>query len=380
MATAYTPGLKVVARVPYTLKRLLPIPGEVLVEAGTVAAAERIVARTNLPGDVVPVNVSHQLGISPAEVPAALVAAPGMSIVTGQPLARTAGLFGWFPQVLASPAAGVLESVSQVTGQVMLRGDPRPIEVLAHVAGTVIRVFPGHGVEIASEVSLVQGIFGLGRETRGRLVLGSRPGVPLRPEELTESHRGGVVVTGARIELATLHRAVECGVSALVAAGIDDADLRELLGYDLGVAVTGTEQIGLTLVVTEGFGDISMSERTYALLESRFGEMASVSGATQIRAGVLRPEIVVPWTTGADSAERSDGTVAPAGVLDVGAVVRLIRDPWFGSIGTVCELPHEPRWLESGSKARVLVAELSGGERVVVPRANVELIETEVAL
>lgn len=376
MATAYTPGLKVVGRVPYRAKRLLPIPGELLVAEGAEVDAEQVVARTDLPGDVVPVNVAHQLGISPGEVPASLLASIGDHIETGRPLARTEGLFGWFPQMLASPVSGTLESSSLVTGQVMLRGQPRPVEVRAHVSGCVTRVFPGHGVEISSAVSLVQGIFGLGGETRGRLMRGSDPGHMLSREELTDAHRGAVVVTGARIELATLRRAVDVGVAAIVAAGIDDADLRELLGYDLGVAVTGTETIGLTLVITEGFGDIPMSRRTYGLLAERFGETASVSGATQIRAGVLRPEIVIPWPR--QDHPTSGAATRPAGLLEVGTPVRLIRDPWFGAIGTVRELPHEPQWLESGSRARVLVAELQDGTKVVVPRANVELIETEV--
>jgi hypothetical protein len=44
-------------------------------------------------------------------------------------------------------------------------------------------------------------------------------------------------------------------------------------------------------------------------------------------------------------------------------------------IGTVKDLPSEPQALESGSKARVLDVELTSGEVVTVPRANVELIE-----
>ena len=31
-----------------------------------------------------------------------------------------------------------------------------------------------------------------------------------------------------------------------------------MLGYDLGVAVTGSEKLGLTLIITEGFGEIAM--------------------------------------------------------------------------------------------------------------------------
>ena len=47
----------------------------------------------------------------------------------------------------------------------------------------------------------------------------------------------------------------------------------------------------------------------------------------------------------------------------------------FGLIGEVAGLPSEPQVLGSGSKARVLEVKLDSGESVVIPRANVELIE-----
>ena len=67
-----------------------------------------------------------------------------------------------------------------------------------------------------------------------------------------------------------------------------------LLGYDLGVAITGHEDIRPTLIITEGFGQIAMAGRTYELLAANAGRRASANGATQIRAGVLRPEIIIP--------------------------------------------------------------------------------------
>ncbi len=62
-------------------------------------------------------------------------------------------------------------------------------------------------------------------------------------------------------------------------------------------------------------------------------------------------------------------------VLRPGVAVRIIRDPFFGTIGTARSLPEKPKVLGSGSKARVLEVELPTGETVFVPRANVELIE-----
>jgi len=60
--------------------------------------------------------------------------------------------------------------------------------------------------------------------------------------------------------------------------------------------------------------------------------------------------------------------------LDIGTPVRIIRDPHFGLLGSVSALPEQPAVLGSGSKARVLEVALENGQRVTVPRANVELV------
>jgi hypothetical protein len=65
----------------------------------------------------------------------------------------------------------------------------------------------------------------------------------------------------------------------------------------------------------------------------------------------------------------------PVGRLELGTPVRVIRDPHFGLIGVVSGLPAEPQVLGSGSRARVLEVRSESGRRLVVPRANVELIE-----
>ena len=171
-------------------------------------------------------------------------------------------------------------------------------------------------------------------------------------------------------------RGIEIGVAAIISGGMDDEDLKEILGYDLGVAVTGSEHIGTTLIITEGFGDIAMAARTFRLLKEREGAEAAVNGTTQIRAGVLRPEIVIPLDKNSQADAESHLKQENAlGVLEVGVPVRIIRDPYFGLLGQVGDMPTELQTLESGSESRVLEVALDSGETVVVPRANVELIE-----
>ena len=373
MAHAYTPGLTVAARVHHQCRRMLPIAGEVKVAQGARVRAEDVVAETFMPGDVTPLNLAKLISVSPGDVPGCLGKKKGDRIEAGELLAESKGIFGLFKTRYVAKVSGTIESISSTTGQVMVRGAPLPIQVKAYLSGEVIEVLPQEGVVVAADVTFIQGIFGIGGETFGPIRMAcQRPDQELTDEVISDDMRGQVVVGGARVTAEALARAIRVGVSAVVTGGMDDADLKALLGYDLGVAVTGSEEVGLSLILTEGFGSIAMAERTWRLFQTRAGDLAAVNGSTQIRAGVQRPEVVIPVTEDQDpSAGRPEAT---SGYLEIGSAVRIIRDPYFGSIGAVTALPEEPRALASGSKARVLEVQFGSGQTVVVPRANVELI------
>ena len=116
----------------------------------------------------------------------------------------------------------------------------------------------------------------------------------LDKDSIKIEHKNKIIVGGSLVTAEALDRAVEVGVKGVVVGGYDAHDLKEFLGYDLGVAITGTEEKGITLVVTEGFGQINMAQKTFDLLKAAQGKKTSINGATQIRAGVIRPEVIIP--------------------------------------------------------------------------------------
>lgn len=375
MASAYVPGLKVTDQAVVHLERRLPLKGEVTVRVGDRVAWDQPVARTFLPGRVDMVNVAAKLGLEPSEVPGCMLKAEGETVAKGEALARNHGFFGLFKATLESPVTGTVESVSGVSGQVVLRAPAAPVQVTAYADGVVERLLDDDGVVVRTWGAWIQGIFGLGGETAGELaVVTDDPGRPMALEDLRAEHAGRVVVGGSLVTREVLDRAVELGIRAVVVGGIHDRDLRDFLGYDLGVAVTGSEKVGLTLVITEGFGPLRMAGRTFRLLQANEGRRASVSGATQIRAGVIRPEVLIPHL------EREPavlpGAEAGGSGLVPGAAVRLIREPHFGSLARVLSLPTELASIPTGARVRVAEVELEGGGRMILPRANLELIET----
>ena len=376
MAHAYTPGLKVTAGMTIQKERRLPLEGEVLVEAGVTVEAEDVVAKADLPGNVQLLNVANLLSIPPEEIAEYMLKPVGEAVSEDEIIATTKGIFGLFKSQARSPIDGTIEAISDVTGQVILREPPVPVEVKAYTDGTVTATVPNEGVTVETYGTYIQGIFGVGSETVGNLtVIAESPSNALTAELILPEHQDNILVGGSLVTTEAIQKAIQNGVKGIIAGGIDDADLRELLGYELGVAITGSEEIGITLVITEGFGRIAMAEQTFTLLKAREGMKTSINGATQIRAGVLRPEVLIPLasdTAGATSDTMDD---AAEGILEVGSSVRIIREPYFGKLGRVTELPVELQNLETEAQVRVLRVELENGEQTTLPRANVEAIE-----
>ena len=103
--------------------------------------------------------------------------------------------------------------------------------------------------------------------------------------------------------------------------------------------------------------------------------MASVHGATQIRAGVIRPEIIVPIMEEESTTALIEEASGNGQQLTIGTPIRIIREPYFGMLGTVTALPPELVPIPSGAEVRILEAHLENGRTVSVPRANIEIIE-----
>lgn len=376
MGQAYSAGLTVTDNIILRKERLLPLKGTVLVKKGDKVKAEDVVAETLLPGKVVPFNLANKLGVTPTQLNAYIKIQPGQQITKNTILAENKGLFGLgiFKSEVRSPVDGEVESISSVTGQILLREPRIPVQVKAFLDGVVTDVIPDEGIIIENKSAYIQGIFGVGDETVGEIkMLAETPDDELDIGKIDESCRDKVIVAGAFVSFHVIDAARKHGVKAIITGGIDDQDIKKLLGYDIGVAITGHEKIGLTIVCTEGFGKITMAQKTFDLLKQFNGSKTSIHGRTQIRAGVIRPEIIIPLPFDENELVVQEASLP---ILEPGTLIRVIRQPHFGRIAKVTALPEELTKVESETLVRILEAEFEDGTRFSAPRANVEVIDS----
>lgn len=282
-----------------------------------------------------------------------------------------------------APMAGVIERICPKTGTITIVRPVKPTRVLAHMAGQVTGVLPDEGAVIEAVGSYLEGVFGIGGEKHGELVAATDgPSETLGEAGITRDHKDKVLVAGSLVTLEAIQKARSLGVRGVISGGIDNIDLVQVLGREINVGITGQEGTDFTAIVTDAFGRMSMNDRVWELLCSRTGQVASIDGTTHIRAGVIRPQILV--SEGA--AELGSMTGEPLGMageeplpattgLAVGDVVRCIRQPYPGLCGVVEEIPPLPAKVECEALMEVARVRLHDGRLITVAEANLEVLE-----
>lgn len=379
MKQAYTPALQVVEKTRLERVRELPLPGKALVTIGQVVEAATPVLVAELPGDLIILRLAERMGFLPQDVLKNLRVQVGSAVKRGQLLCEIKSFFGLFTSSFNSPTEGKVEFVLEHNAHVGIRLASIPFSVPAYIKGRVSAIEEGKRVTVETEGALIQGIFGVGGERQGTLCA-----LPCNPDEIITVKRlrelkqnlvgvtfaHSILVGGAQFDREALEEAAYERVAGVITGSIDAPTLGSFVGYEIGVSVTGDEKVPFTLIVTEGFGCLPLSDRVRDLAKTLHGRNASINGATQVRAGATRPEAIVPEK----SIHQGDQFEPEPKSLEVGAPIRCIRVPFFGKFGEIVELPHEPVEIESGAKVRVLRARLADGSVVTVPRANVELL------
>jgi len=295
----------------------------------------------------------------------------GDAVRIGDLLCEHRGLFGLFKTQFLAPESGIIDYFSATTGHLGIRQPSLELALSAYIPGRVIAKKDHFSVTIECECAFIQGVFGVGGVRHGTLlVLEETFEREIKADDIPLQCAGRVLVGGTRVNLSALQCASERGATGFVTGSIDDATLKGYLGYDLGIAITGDEKVAMTVIITEGFGTLPISKRAQAILIASNGGEVALDGATQVRAGAVRPEIILPMQ---EPQKTIVALIDNDKGLHVGKEVRVIRAPYFGKISKILELPTQPQKLSSGAIAKV--AKLSiDGVTCIVPRANLEVM------
>lgn len=336
-------------------QRLLPWPGEVLVNTRQSVEPSDVVARAGAPRPQLILDVVKKLNVSQEQAQDCYLKHPGDPVQQGELLAIRKGLFGG--RKIASPVEGMITAIE--AGKMIIQPRSEMFELRALLSGTVTSISPGLGVTIETPGALLQGVWGSGKEGYGVLKMGvEEPDAVLSGEQIEVAHHGAILVCGATLDMDLLEKAQEVQARGLIVGAIP-TELREQISQQI-----------LPVIATEGMGRIPISPIIFNLLQANEGREAMMLAVTPERWRPARPEIIIPLPTSTPP----ESPPPPGVVLSAGLRVRIRRSPYWGQIGTVKAVHTEPRSVKSGIKYPGADVTLDDGTIVFVPHVNLDLV------
>lgn len=334
-------------------ERLLPVPGVVTVRLNQRVSANDVVAEARWAREHILLDVARKLGVSTLAADRMVRCKVGDELTANTLVASGRGLF---PREVRTPRDGRVVVVGG--GRVLLEVGETNIELRAGLPGLVMQIVPDRGVVIQTAGALVQGVWGNGRIETGMLVnLMEKPDSVLDAARLDVSLRGSVILAGMVRDVETLRAAAELPVRGLILSSLHPFLIPSAL------------QMRYPILVMDGFGKLPMNLAAYRLLTTNAKREATVNAEMLDRYSGARPEVIVPLPVSAEPAQPNDVETFASGQQ-----VRLRAAPHYGMIASIIRLRTGLVTLPSGLRAHAADIRMEGGEEILVPLVNLEVV------
>jgi hypothetical protein len=334
--------------------RLLPVPGKVLVRKGQKVSATDVVAETNLAPEHLLIDAARGLGLPVQETDTHLQRRAGDDVMDGDILAGPVGLGR---RVIRAPKSGKIVFAGE--GQILMELDSPLFELKAGLPGIVTELYTDRGVEIEAVGGLVQGVWGNGKTDFGLLnVQMSSPNAVLMAGRLDVSQRGAVILGGICDDPEVLTAANDIPVRGLILSSLDSG------------LIPMAMKMKYPIMLVEGFGSIPMNPVAYKLLTTSERREIAINAVSWDRLKPSRPEALVQLPAAENPASQVDSRAFEAGqrVRVVSALPKMVT-------GVLASLKPAPVALPSGIRAQAAEVRLESGELLIVPLANLEVMD-----
>lgn len=360
------------------IKRSLAGKGKLNVLKGREVIPDEVIGTSVVSSGFRIINVAHLLNIEPGSIERYLQRAVGQKIYKGELLAYKPGGLLQKKGVVTAPTDGVIDFINPATGEVKMSFLPRKVDLPAAVYGIVEFVDDSRGqVLIKTQMTKIHGIFGTGRQRDGILHLSDVKSGLIDAGNISLKYAGGILVGRGLIYKDAISAAISAGVSGIITGGISSKDYKGMAGGRLIFPKKFDNDIGIAIVVCEGFGSVQIGWDILDLLSRHDGKFVFIDGN---RAEVGLPEFTSDCMRRIRSVQLpplpQDGpkvTEANWEDLQVGACVRIAGMTYLGDQGRIVRIDGSKTRLGSGILAQLVTIETKT-RKVQVPVANIEII------
>ncbi|TSC64145.1 MAG: Uncharacterized protein G01um101493_219 [Microgenomates group bacterium Gr01-1014_93] len=365
-------------RIYYIIRELLGTP-KILVKEGQQIMPEDIVARSTINPGFRSINLSKLLNVSPKDIKKYLKIDIGKKIFKDELLAFKQGnLFGG-KKFITSPTDAVLESLDEKTGDIKLAFLPQDLNIPAAFYGFVEKIDKlRNKILIKTCATKIFGLTGSGKIREGIIKLLGKEADLLSKNKISDNLAGSIIVGGGLVFEEALMSAISANVSGIITGGINAKDFKALSGGSLTTTPKFGTDIGLSIVVLEGFGSVPIAEDFYSILRQNNGKFALIDGNRSLviipsddKECMLKIKSTHLPLKNLNLAEAKNDPILRE--LTLGSRVRVIGPNFFGEQGKILSIDKEKTTLPGGFRVFLCLIE-AHSRKFKIPVQNIEII------
>ena len=326
----------------------LPHSGTVLVRIGQEVAAGDPIAEVRMPARFQVFDVVNNFKINPRHIDRYIERLVGEPVKAGDIIAQKSGIIA---RIFRAPEDGMVVAIRD--GKITLALGEKVVQVLAAFPGTVVEIIAEQGAVVATQGTLLQGVWGNGLNVSGLLTRWDEEASPEKEDGIA----GKIVVVDHCASREQLNRYMAQQPAGMVFGSILPQVLPEL------------ERANIPTMVLVGFGELPIDPISSQMLKQMQGQTVALNATSPDPLEGTHPELILPGR-----AQFSEELFPAEELLEVGRRVRLLGKPYAGSVGIIIELPEQPEMFASGLVLEAVVVQRDDGQVIRVPRANMVVI------
>ncbi len=229
------------------------------------------------------INIANKLKIKPRHIKGYLTKRIGDFVYLGNALTI---LSHDKMKIVHSEYTGILTDIDTKKGTVTIFYDKKPSQLKSNCYGTVKSVKDNKDICLNIDAKMINGKIGFGKDNGGYLKIYSKN---INIEEFGQA----ILLYPFTLDSNSLKKICDSNIKGVICPSIHYQDISQFINKEIGVALTGEENIPFPIIITEGFGQIPFKNDIFQLLKNYEDNFITLKTQTQIRAGVKRPEIII---------------------------------------------------------------------------------------
>ena len=184
-----------------------------------------------------------------------------------------------------SPVKGIVEKISYTTGTILIQSlnkpSPKPYKLHAEAYGVVKSIKDNKDFILNVNAIKIEGKIGFGKMVGGFLKIYD-----------SNSSMTDRIVFKHYLSHNDALNLIKQNVKGVICSFISYSCVIFIIGRDIGVAITGNEEIPFSLIIINGFME-SSDQECFIDINHFIDHYVLLMTSTQIRAGVIRPKILI---------------------------------------------------------------------------------------